>query len=134
MNELVQYTILVPWEDIIAPTHQIADLMGINVSEDMLNDVMEHRGDYTDVTIFKSVSSEKEFILVHCPAYDWIGSLTVRATYNRASEVHNILLLWDNKFRNEYGQKRQEQLTDTILSDNLSFFANKYGISELFED
>jgi len=94
---------------------EISDLMGINYDKDKLSRAFEvdDTQSVENLFIVHNIINPEYFICVDCNNKDWIYPLVVRCSISQKDSVNRCMLQWDNKIREEYGQKLTESINDS---------------------
>lgn len=112
---MLQYEMYFTNEYLFDIIDEISDLMGINYDKDKLSRAFEvdDTQSVENLFIVHNIINPEYFICVDCNNKDWIYPLVVRCSISQKDSVNRCMLQWDNKIREEYGQKLTESINDS---------------------
>ncbi len=113
---------------------ELSKKMDIHYEDETLKAAILER-DLSSLKNIFDVSNGKNRLVLDCNNKDYIYSLVVLCDDNRSEEIEQIMLEWDNRIREEYGQELTDDINDvfgknnTLLKSIENYYSTKIGTS-----
>jgi len=115
-----QYEMFFTNEYIFELIKELSQIMHIEYNESMVMRAFKCIDNASKESIFiaRNVDDYSLFICVDCNNKDWIYPLIVRCNEITNIAVNECMLRWDNKIREEYGQKLTVSIENSINNED----------------